>query len=235
MRGRSPGLSWGARFSPPEPSAPGSSPRPPGSQLGDTPMCRGLRPGRGRSESRRARPLCPTRRAQAPGGPGDPAPSMHPDCVAPTRLSIPRTLLPSAPPHPPPGARSPAASTAQRHPPPPHRTHQLPGARRRAAGPPAERLWPRGSGRPWLRGASASAGKAAVASGSERRPRAPEPGTGSSPASSPAGGRARAPPCAGEHELGRPVPSSVSSSSPSCRSRPPLPPRVPGLVATFRR
>lgn len=41
------------------------------------------RPGRGRSELRRARPPGPTPRALEPGSSGDPAPSVHPDCVAP--------------------------------------------------------------------------------------------------------------------------------------------------------
>lgn len=54
------------------------------------------------------------------------------------------------------------------------RTHPIrgPGAQRPAAGPPAVRPRPCSSGRPWLRGASVSAGKANVARDSERRARA---------------------------------------------------------------
>lgn len=147
MRGRFPGLSWGARFSLPEPSAPGSSPRPPGSPLGDTPMCRGLRPGRGRSESRRARPLCPTRRAQAPGGPGDPAPSMHPDCVAPTPAQHPPHLASFCAPAPSAGRPLPgrfhrpaSPATAAPHSPAPGRT--APSSRTPSSAIVAPRVWP---------------------------------------------------------------------------------------------
>lgn len=75
-------------------SASGSSSRLRVSWLGDIPTCPGLRPGRGRSESRRAPPPCPTRRAPRPGSTGNPAPSVHPDGAVPAP-----TLHPPRPAH----------------------------------------------------------------------------------------------------------------------------------------
>lgn len=75
-------------------SASGSSSRLRVSRLGDIPTCPGLRPGRGRSESRRAPPPCPTRRAPRPGSTGNPAPSVHPDGAVPAP-----TLHPPRPAH----------------------------------------------------------------------------------------------------------------------------------------
>lgn len=88
------GLAFRALFFSLSGSASGSSSRLRVSWLGDIPTCPGLRPGRGRSESRRAPPPCPTRRAPRPGSTGNPAPSVHPDGAVPAP-----TLHPPRPAH----------------------------------------------------------------------------------------------------------------------------------------
>lgn len=101
-------------------SAPGLCPKLLGSELEDTPTCRGLRPGRGRSKSKRAQPSRPTQRARESGGAGDPAPSTHRDCSSPCPNPVPSAPDPRPPIHRPPSplraarTRSPALTRSAR-------------------------------------------------------------------------------------------------------------------------
>lgn len=148
------------------PSRPARRSSPTTAGLGATSTCDGLSQGEVATAPNAARP--------GPGGPGPPAPSVNPARAAPRpaplrTLRAQRARLPSA-------CCGRAGRLDRSAPPAPrHRTHPLraAGARRPATGPPAVQLWPRSSGRPWLRDASASVGTVTVALGSEQRPREP--------------------------------------------------------------
>lgn len=183
VRGRSPGLAWGALLFPPAPCARGSSPRTAGfpapehSQVSrPAPRTRSLatqertatspdaaRPGAGRSRGLRAVGASRLRRpdpSSASSAPGDPL-----------RLRSLRRAPARGPPTP---LRATRYRRAAPHSPAPHGRSTAPSSRTPSSAIVTPQFRPAmAPGRLGLGG-----GEPAVASGSERRPRAPEPDTG---------------------------------------------------------
>lgn len=208
-----------ALFFPLSRSARGSSPSTAGLPGPRRPRVPRSAPRARSSESRRARPPRPTRRAREPGRLRSPRAVRA--CPRPKSAPSGAGAPPALPARP--GAGQPATSSAQRRARLRSRTHRLraAGAPPPAGGPPAARARPRSAGRPWLRGASASAAKAmwpVVRSGGLGRPSlAPPRCAALHPASLTCvrAGRAGLRPAPQELELAGPVPSPFTSS-PSC-------------------